>query len=120
MKVFLSSTYVDLIEHRKEAIEALARLGHHVIGMETFNARSEDPTKASLKEVGECELFVGVYAHRYASLIGGAKISVSEQEFDHAVKTGKDIFAFFVDEDFAWQPKMIDKDAKQIEKLSAF
>lgn len=96
MKVFLSSTYVDLIEHRQEAAEALARLGHHVIGMETFNARTEDPTKASLKEVEDCELFVGIYAHRYGSLIGGASISVSEQEFDHAVAKGREIFAFFI------------------------
>ena len=58
MKVFLSSTYLDLIEHRKEAAEALARLGHHVIGMETFNARTEDPTKASLSEVDECNFLL--------------------------------------------------------------
>jgi len=120
MKVFLSSTFVDLIEHRKEAAEALARLGHHVIGMETFNARTEDPTKASLKEVEDCDLFVGIYAHRYGSLIGGATLSVSEQEFDHAVEKGKEIFAFVVDEDFAWPPKMVDRDAEQIKKLSAF
>jgi len=120
MKVFLSSTYLDLIEHRKEAAEALARLGHHVIGMEAFNARAEDPTKASIKEVAECELFVGIYAHRYGSSIGKAKISVTEQEFDHAVKQDKEIFAFFVDEDFSWHPKMVDKDAEQIKKLSIF
>lgn len=120
MKVFLSSTYLDLIEHRKEAAEALARLGHHVIGMETFNARTADPTTASLKEVDECQLFVGIYAHRYGSNIKGAGVSVTEQEFDHAVKTGKDIFAFFVNEDYAWPPKMVDKDAEQIKRLANF
>ena len=120
MKVFLSSTYIDLIEHRKEAAEALARLGYHIIGMETFNARTEDPTKASLKEVEDCKLVVGIYAHRYGSLIGSSKISVTEQEFDHAVAKGKEIFAFFVDEDFSWPPKFVDKDAEQIKRLSAF
>ena len=117
MKVFLSSTYLDLIEHRKEAAEALARLGHHVIGMETFNARTEDPTTASLKEVDECLLFVGIYAHRYGSVIKDAGVSVTEQEFDHAVITGKEIFAFFVNEDYPWLPKWVDKDAEQIKKL---
>src|SRR5574341_786270 len=120
MKVFLSSTYLDLIEHRKEAAEALARLGHHVIGMETFNARTEDPTKASLHEVEECELFVGIYAHRYGTLIGSAKISVTEQEFDYAVKTGKEIFAFYVDDDYPWPPKVVDKDPEQIKRLKEF
>ena len=120
MKVFLSSTFIDLIEHRKEAAEALTRLGHHVIGMETFNARTEDPTKASLKEVRECELFVGIYAHRYGTLIGKAKISVTEQEFDCAVKEGKGIFAFFVNDYFNWPPKMVDKDSEKIKKLEVF
>ena len=120
MKVFLSSTYLDLIEHRKEAAEALARLGHHVIGMETFNARTEDPTKASLSEVDECNFFVGIYAHRYGSIIKDAGISVTEQEFDRAVETGKDIFAFFVNEDYPWPPKWVDKDAAQIKKLNDF
>ncbi len=64
MKVFLSSTYLDLLEHRREAEEALTRLGHHVIGMETFNARTEDPTTASLAEVGECHFFVGIRPYR--------------------------------------------------------
>jgi len=36
MKVFLSSTYNDLIEHRKAAHDALEKLGLHVIRMEAF------------------------------------------------------------------------------------
>ena len=43
MKVFLSSTYIDLIEHRKAAKEALERLGQQVGGMEIFGARDEEP-----------------------------------------------------------------------------
>ena len=39
MKVFLSSTYVDLIEHRKAAHDALEQLGLHVIGIESFCSR---------------------------------------------------------------------------------
>ena len=39
MKVVLSSTYNDLIEHRKAAHDALEQLGLHVIWMEAFGAR---------------------------------------------------------------------------------
>ncbi len=60
MKVFLSSTYIDLIEHRKAAHVALEQLGLHVIGMESFGARPEDSTTACLKEVKESDLFVGI------------------------------------------------------------
>ena len=40
MKVFLSSTYNDLIEHRKAAHDALEQLGLHVIWMESFGVRA--------------------------------------------------------------------------------
>jgi hypothetical protein len=55
MKVFLSSTYNDLIEHRKAAHDALEQLGLNVIWMEAFGARTEDSTTACLKEVEESD-----------------------------------------------------------------
>ena len=48
MKVFLSSTYLDLIEHRKAVVNALRTMGEEVDHMEIFGARDEEPTKASL------------------------------------------------------------------------
>ena len=99
MKVFLSSTYNDLIEHRKAAHDALEQLGLHVIWMEAFGARTEDSTTACLKEVEESDLFVGIYAHRYGYIPKDVTASITEQEFDHAHKLGKPIFGFIVNED---------------------
>jgi len=65
MKVFISSTYDDLKDHRKAAHDELERLGLHVIWMEAFGARPMESTEACLKEIEECDLFVGIYAHRY-------------------------------------------------------
>jgi tetratricopeptide (TPR) repeat protein len=126
MKVFpstgsgqrLSSTYNDLIEHRKAAHDALEQLGLHVIWMEAFGARPVESTKSCLDEVAECELFVGIYAHRYGYIPEGKDISITEQEFDHAQKLGKPIFGFIVNEEHAWSPKHIEHDKKA--KLDAF
>ncbi|MEK6752372.1 MAG: DUF4062 domain-containing protein [Chloroflexota bacterium] len=118
MKVFLSSTYIDLIEHRKAAHDALEQLGLHVIWMEAFGARPEDSTKACLDEVEESDLFVGIYAHRYGYIPDGKDISITEQEFDHAKKLGKPIFGFIVDDDFIWHQKNWEHDKKA--KLDAF
>ncbi len=82
MKVFLSSTYNDLIEHRKAAHDALEQLGLHVIWMEAFGARPEESTKACLDEIEECDLFVGIYAHRYGQIPEGKDISITEEEFN--------------------------------------
>jgi hypothetical protein len=99
MKVFLSSTYNDLIEHRKAAHDALEQLGLHVIWMEAFGARPVESTKACLDEVAECELFVGIYAHRYGYIPEGKDISITEQEFDHTQKLGKPIFGFIISDE---------------------
>jgi hypothetical protein len=118
MKVFLSSTYVDLIEHRKAAHDALEQLGLHVIWMEAFGARPVESTQACLDEVKESDLFVGIYAHRYGYIPDGKDVSITEQEFIHAQKSEKPIFGFVIDEDHLWHPKHIEHDKKT--NLDAF
>ena len=51
MKVFLSSTYLDLIEHRKAVVNALRTMGEEVDHMEIFGARDEEATKSLLKNL---------------------------------------------------------------------
>ena len=118
MKVFLSSTYNDLLEHRQAAHDALEQLGLHVIWMEAFGTRPEESTQACFKEIEACELFVGIYAHRYGYIPAGAQRSITEQEFDHAQSLGKPIFAFIVHEDHPWPPRFIEHDQRA--KLDAF
>lgn len=108
MKAFLSSTYIDLIDHRKAATEALERLGHQVGRMEIFGARPEEPKSACLSEIEACDMFVGLYAHRYGYIPRGSHSSITEQEFEHAKKHNKPLFCFLVDEDHPWPPKMIE------------
>ena len=109
MKAFLSSTYIDLIEHRKLAAEALERLGQEVGRMEVFGARPEEATEACLSEIEACNIFVGVYAHRYGYVPSGSQISITEAEYNHAAKHQKPIFCFMIDEDFPWPPRMIEE-----------
>jgi len=118
MKVFLSSTYNDLVEHRKAAHDALEQLGLHVIWMEAFGARPEDSKVACLKEVEESDLFVGIYAHRYGWIPANEEFSITEQEFNHAQKLSKPTFGFIVDDDFIWHQKHWEHDKKA--KLDAF
>ena len=65
MKVFLSSTYIDLTEHRRAATAAMERLGHTVGRMEIFGARAEEPTMACFGEIEQCDMLLGLYAHRH-------------------------------------------------------
>jgi len=119
MKTFLSSTYADLVNHRKAAAEAVERLGHQVGHMEVFGARPEEPSDVCFNEIDQCELFIGIYAYRYGYIPDGAQISITEAEFDHARKLNKSVFCFLVDEDHPWPPKMIESEPR-LTKLRSF
>lgn len=110
MKVFLSSTYIDLGEHRRLSAEAIERLGQQSRRMEVFGARPEEPRDACIREVDQCDIFVGMYAHRYGYVPNGSDASITELEFRHANATRKPILCFVIDEEHPWPPRMIEDD----------
>jgi hypothetical protein len=124
MKVFLSSTYIDLIEYRQAATEAIERLDQQVKRMEVFGARPEEPIVACFEEIKRCDIFIGIYAHRYGYILDGSevsiteaefddgryfrqalglsKVSITEAEFDYAKANGKPLFCFLHDDNYPW------------------
>jgi hypothetical protein len=63
--IYLSSTYEDLKEYRAAAAPAIGYLNHEVSGMEDYIAADERHLEACLKDVGQCKIYVGLFAHRY-------------------------------------------------------
>jgi hypothetical protein len=109
MKVFISSTYKDLIEYRAAAIRAVEGTNYQASKMEVFGARPDEPLDACLKEVEESDLFIGIYALRYGFIPEGADISITEMEYAHAKKLGKPIYCFLLDEENQpWLKKWIE------------
>jgi CheY-like chemotaxis protein len=108
MRVFLSSTYEDLIEYRAKAANAVERLGQHGVRMEVFGARPTSASSACFEEIDSCDALVGIYAHRYGYIPDGSNVSITEQEFDFALEKHKPVFGFLVDANYPWLPIHID------------
>lgn len=119
MKAFLSSTYIDLVEYRREVLIALESIGQQVGRMEIFGARSEEAVAACLSEIEDCDVFIGIYAHRYGHIPDSSSQSITEQEFHHARQVGIPSFCFVIDERYPWPPSMIDREVKY-KKLRKF
>ncbi|MCX7840090.1 MAG: DUF4062 domain-containing protein, partial [Anaerolineae bacterium] len=86
MRIFLSSTYQDLREHRKRVIEVIDRLRHsgadvEWFGMEAFGARDDLPTDACIKFVDACDLYIGLFGVRYGSIDPKSGKSMTEVEY---------------------------------------
>lgn len=108
-RVFLSSTFTDLAEHRKAVQVALDQLGVVDVSMEHFGARDERPANECVRLVQqESELFVGIYAHRYGYVPEGNEISISEMEYKAASEAALPRFIYLVDENYPWLPAYID------------
>lgn len=92
-QVFVSSTYVDLIEERKEVIQALLESDCIPVGMEMFQATDEEQWSFIKQVISDCDYYILVVAGRYGSLTKEG-ISYTEKEFQYAVESKIPVLAF--------------------------
>jgi hypothetical protein len=118
LQVFISSTSIDLQEHRKAVFDVLMQAGEHAIDMNYFGSRPDDPQTVCRKAIEEADILVGIYAWRYGWVPEGDTRSITEMEFDHARALGKPCLCYLVDENYSWPPKFIEHSADT--KLKAF
>jgi len=114
----ISSTSVDLPEHRQQAIEACLRQGIFPHAMEHLPARDADAIRVALKMVDEADMYIGIYAWRYGHVPAGHDISITEMEFNRAVERGIPILAFTMPHDHPLTITMVEADKDAQDKLT--
>jgi hypothetical protein len=122
MRIFVSSSFEDLKEHRACAIRILRQLGHEVIAMEDMTAGSLAPLAKVLEMVDRSEAYLGVFAWRYGyapqsgaaappAVVAGAEpgqTSITHYEYLRAVERNLPVMAFLLDERWPWPPEYVD------------
>ena len=120
MRIFVSSSFEDLRDHRAAAIRVLRQLGHEVIAMEDMVAGPEAPLKKVLELVDRAEAYVGIFGWRYGFVptaapgvrlpIGGkiGQTSITHFEYLRAVERGLPILGFLLDEQTPTMPRFVD------------
>jgi hypothetical protein len=117
MKIFVSSTYLDLKEYRVEVRKAIEENGNEFVGMETFQSHTHEPTEFCPERVEECDTFVLLAAYRYGNILEGEKISITHLEYEHALKKKIPVQIYLTDDEHPWQPKFIDKNRESIDRF---
>jgi hypothetical protein len=83
--IFISSTYVDLVQIRQEVIDWISQVfGPTLIVMETFGSDAAPPDIVAVRRVRECDFFIAIYARRYGTVEPTSGKSVTELELDEA------------------------------------
>ena len=105
-KVYISSTYRDLKEHRKQVIEFFGKKtikeNFDLISMEGYVADDTEPALECINDVKDCNIYILILANRYGFIPpknNPGEISVTEMEYNAALEDPqKIILAFFANE----------------------
>lgn len=116
MKIFVSSTYVDLKEYRDKAKKAIEESGNEFVGMETFQSHTHEPTEFCPEKVEECDALVLIVAYRYGNIPDGQTISITQLEYEHALKNKIPVRVYLTDTEHPWQPKLMDENREAIDR----
>ena len=110
-RVYISSTYKDLKEHREAVGRALRKMNYEVHCMEDYVATDERTDDRCKNDVANCDFYVGILALRYGWSAPGSEISITEQEYREARSRPEKTrcLMFLLDENAAdWPVRWID------------
>ncbi|HEX5270832.1 MAG TPA: DUF4062 domain-containing protein [Gemmataceae bacterium] len=101
-RAFVSSTYEDLKHHRAHVIRALRQADFSVDPMEESTSAADEPKRFCLERVEGCDLCVLLIAFRRGFVPEGESLSITQMEYDHALKHAIDVLPFILKEDAEW------------------
>lgn len=99
LQVFISSTYLDLIEERQAAVGAVLKSGHIPAGMELFTAGDKSQWEIIKRWIDESDVYMLILGGRYGSVEESSGVSYTELEYNYALEAGKPLFAVVIRDD---------------------
>ena len=102
MKAFVSSTFLDLKEHRARVIATLRGGGIHVDPMEEWSASSREPRTFSVDRLEGCDFCILLVGFRRGIVPKGQSLSITQLEYHAAVERGMDVLPFLAEDDCDW------------------
>ena len=108
-KIYISSTYSDLVEHRQQVYDILRKMRYDVLAMEDYVATDERPLDKCLADVASCDIYIGIFAWRYGYIPPGQEQSITELEYRQAGESGLERLIFLLHEDAPWPRRKMER-----------
>lgn len=118
-QIFISSTYIDLIEVRKKVQETILSMYQFPIGMEMFSAGDDEQWEVIKETIDSSDYYVLIIGHRYGSETSEG-ISYTEKEYDYAKEKGVPILAFIRDRNVPLMANEREDEPEKIMKINNF
>lgn len=100
LQVFVSSTYVDLIEERQKAVEGILRAGHIPAGMELFTGANKSQWNIIEEWIKESDILMLIFGGKYGSVETESGKSYTQLEYEFALEQGIPVFAIVLDDHY--------------------
>jgi len=102
-KAFIASTFEDLKEHRARVIESLRSAGFVVDPAEDWRAAATAPREFSAARLEGCNLCILLVGFRRGTIPEGKTgRSITQIEYDEALRRGIDILPFLLEDSAKW------------------
>lgn len=118
-QVFISSTFTDLVDERREVMQALLEMDCLPAGMELFPAGNTDQWTLIKGVIEQSDYYLVIIGGRYGSLTEEG-ISYTEKEYDYAVDLGIPVMGFVPAHPDTIPVGKTDKNEKAAKKLDEF
>lgn len=123
-QIFISSTYMDLIDERKAVQEAILFMYHFPVGMELFSASGTNQWEIIKSTLDNTDYYVLIIGKKYGTVIPDgyedAGISYTEKEYNYAKAKNIPVLAFIIDNNVPLSEDKFESDSVKREKLQAF
>lgn len=118
-QIFISSTFVDLVDERQSVLKSILELDHMPAGMELFPA-SDDSAWTLIKDVIDAsDYYVLIIGGRYGSQ-DDEGIGYTEKEYDYALQTKKPVIPLLHQKPEALPREKTETDQAIWQKLAEF
>ena len=118
-QVFISSTFTDLVDERREVMQALLEMDCLPAGMELFPAGDTDQWTLIQRVIEQSDYYLVIVGGRYGSTTEEG-ISYTEKEYDYAVELGIPVMGFVPAEPDQIPVGRTDQSDAAAEKLAKF
>ncbi|CCI61314.1 MULTISPECIES: DUF4062 domain-containing protein [Staphylococcus] len=102
-QIFISSTYIDLIDERQKVVESVIESSNIPAGMELFTGENVEQWNIIKHWIDESDVFVLLLGGRYGTLASDENISYIEKEYNYAQIKGIPTYIFVLSDAYLYK-----------------
>ena len=110
-KAFVSSTFLDLKDHRAHVIRELRKAGFFVDPMEEWTSAAQEPHELSKQRLDGCKLCVLLVARKRGTVPDGETLTITQMEVEEARCLQIDVLPFLLDDAAEWSAELDERES---------